>query len=181
MDFCTGKKPPVPPALHARCVGEACACATTASDKRATVDHERGAAAAGKAAAAAQAHADMSTPKDEFNELMTRETCNGESVGLSPFCPSRTNDVNVSVATSLHQCVPLSGRVHHLSSPDTLCLTQNTFKITEYKQKLVTIITHMHIHIQIHSRIRSHIEHTKNSNPSKKNSAATKFEFESPN
>ena len=50
----------------------------------------------------------------------------------SPFSPSITNDVNVSIATSLHQRLPFSGRVHHLSSPDTLCLTQTTFKITEY-------------------------------------------------
>ena len=38
------------------------------------------------------------------------------SVGLSPLSPSITNDVNVSIATSLHQRLPYSGRVHHLSS-----------------------------------------------------------------
>ena len=41
--------------------------------------------------------------------------------------------------------------VHHLSSPDTLCLTQTTFKITEHIHILV------HIKIHIHLRIRSHI------------------------
>ena len=78
-------------------------------------------------------------------------------VGLSPFSPSITNDLNVSIATSLHQRLPFSGRVHHLSSPDTLCVTQTTFKITEHIHILVQIKIHMHIHIQIHIRIRSHI------------------------
>ena len=41
--------------------------------------------------------------------------------------------------------------VHHLSSPDTLCLTQTTFKITEHIHILV------HIKIHIHLRLRSHI------------------------
>ena len=59
------------------------------------------------------------------------------SVGLSPSSPSITNDVNVSIATCLHQRLPFSDRVHHLSSPDTLCLTQTTFKITEYIHILV--------------------------------------------
>ena len=59
-------------------------------------------------------------------------------VGLLPFSPGITNDVNVSIATSLHQRLPFSGRVHQLSSPDTLCLTQTTFKITEY--------THIFVH-----------------------------------
>ena len=53
------------------------------------------------------------------------------SVGLSPFSTSITNDVNVSIATSLHRRLPFSGRVHHFSSPDALCLTQTTFKIKE--------------------------------------------------
>ena len=79
------------------------------------------------------------------------------SVGLSPFSPSITNDVNVSIATSLHQRLPFSGRVHHLSSPDTLCLTQNIFKITECIHVFVHVKIQMHIHIQIHIRIRSHI------------------------
>ena len=72
------------------------------------------------------------------------------SVGLSPFSPSITNDVTVSIATCLHQRLPFLGRVHHLSSPDTLCLTQTTFKITEYIHKIV------HLKIHIHIRIRSH-------------------------
>ena len=46
--------------------------------------------------------------------------------------------------------------VHHLSSPDTLCLTQTTFKITEHIHILV------HIKIHIHLRIRSHISILKN-------------------
>ena len=29
-NLCTGKRPPVPPELRARCIGEACACATSA-------------------------------------------------------------------------------------------------------------------------------------------------------
>ena len=37
-------------------------------------------------------------------------------VGPSPSSPSITNDVNVSIATSLHQRLPYSGKVHHLSS-----------------------------------------------------------------
>ena len=78
-------------------------------------------------------------------------------VGLSPFSPSITNDVNVSVATSLHQRLRFSGRVHHLSSPDTLCLTQTTFKITENIHILVHIKIHMRIHIQIHMRIHIQI------------------------
>ena len=73
------------------------------------------------------------------------------SVGLSPFCPSMTNDVNVSIATSLHQRVPLSGRVQNLSSPDTLCLTQNTFKITEYIHILVQKKTFAHTYTNTYS------------------------------
>ena len=79
------------------------------------------------------------------------------SVGLSPSSPSITNDENVTIATSLHPRLPFSGRVHHLSSPDTLCLTQTTFKITEYMHILVHVKIHMRVHLQIHIRIRSHI------------------------
>ena len=39
-----------------------------------------------------------------------------------------------------------SGRVHHLSSPDTLCLTQTFFKITEY----IHILVHFKIHFSHH-------------------------------
>ena len=84
------------------------------------------------------------------------------SVGLSPFSTSITSDVNVSIATSLHQRLPFSGRVHHLSSPDTLCLTQTTFKITEHIHTLVHIKIHMRMRIQIHIRVRSHISISKN-------------------
>ena len=47
--------------------------------------------------------------------------------------------MNVSIATSLHQRLPFSGCVYHLSSPDTLCLTQTTFKITDNIHILVHI------------------------------------------
>ena len=73
------------------------------------------------------------------------------SVGLSPFCPSITNDVNVSIATSLHQRVLLSGRVYHLSSPDTLCLTQTTFKITEKYTHLYIKNTHAYTYTNTYS------------------------------
>ena len=68
---------------------------------------------------------------------------------FSPFSPSITNDVNVSIATSLHQRLPFSGRDHHLSSPDTLRLTQTTFKITEYIHILVlkNICIFVYVHI----------------------------------
>ena len=72
------------------------------------------------------------------------------SVGLSPFSPSITNDVNVSIATSTHQRLPLSGRVHHLSSPDTLCLTRTTFKITEYIHILVHLKKSIYIFVYVH-------------------------------
>ena len=75
------------------------------------------------------------------------------SVGLSPFSPSITNNVNVNIATSLHQRLPVSGRVHHLSCPDTLCLTQTTFKITEYIHKLVHIPVRIRSHISIYLNI----------------------------
>ena len=39
------------------------------------------------------------------------------SVCLSPLSEGITNDANVSIAMSLHQRVPLSNLVHHLSSP----------------------------------------------------------------
>ena len=36
---------------------------------------------------------------------------------FSPLSPGMTNDLNVSIATSLHQRLPFSNLVHHLSSP----------------------------------------------------------------
>ena len=35
-----------------------------------------------------------------------------------------TNDLHVSIATRLHENVPLSGTVHHLSGPDMFALTR---------------------------------------------------------
>ena len=56
------------------------------------------------------------------------------SMSLSALDPSITNDVQFSVATSLHQSFPLtspfSGPVHHLSGPNTYALSQTSLKIT---------------------------------------------------
>ena len=41
-----------------------------------------------------------------------------------------TKDLHVSIATRLHENVPLSGTVHHLPGPNICALTQNTLKIT---------------------------------------------------
>ena len=50
-----------------------------------------------------------------------------------------------------------SGRVHNLSSPDTLCLTQTTFSRSRNIYIYLYKKIHMRIHIQIHIRTRSHI------------------------
>ena len=43
---------------------------------------------------------------------------------------SITNDLHVSIARSLHENVPLSSIVHHLSGPNMFALIHNTLKIT---------------------------------------------------
>ena len=44
--------------------------------------------------------------------------------------PRITNDLHISIATNLHENVPLSSTVHRLSGPKIYALTQNTLKIT---------------------------------------------------
>ena len=56
------------------------------------------------------------------------------SISLSPLYTSFTNDLRVSIAVEpppeFHLTLPFSGKVHHLSGPNTYALTQTTLKIT---------------------------------------------------
>ena len=83
-------------------------------------------------------------------ENRSRTTC--PAVGLSPFSPSITIDVNVSIATSLHQCLPFSSRVHHLFKSRHSMSYSNHSQDHGIKTYTCTV-KKKHIHIRIRSRI----------------------------
>ena len=61
------------------------------------------------------------------------------SVGLSPFFSKDNERCERQYRHEATPALALLKQVHHLSSPDTLCLTQTTFKITEYFHILVHV------------------------------------------